>query len=151
MAYHLPSPQVYLTESWLKETDMDLVETVKRMMIPGKNFRTRPSGEYDTSTLRAPYKFIALMLNRIFGRAHQKIFKIEWIPVIYFVATQGTIFNWSNIVSNSLSACISVALGGVSQKRSDFWMSSIMIDCIMCTQSFPVWDVTGRRIEPQCT
>ena len=38
MAYHLPTPQVYLTESWLKEITMDLVETVKRMMIPGKNF-----------------------------------------------------------------------------------------------------------------
>ena len=51
MAYHLPSPQVYLMESWIKEEGLDLVETVKRMMIPGKNFRTRPSEEYDTSTL----------------------------------------------------------------------------------------------------
>ena len=51
MAYHLPPTQIYLTESWLKDTDMDLVETVKRMMIPGKNFRTRTLGEYDTSTL----------------------------------------------------------------------------------------------------
>ena len=51
MAYHLPSAQVYLTKSWLKETTMDLVETVKRMMIPEKKFRTRPFGEYDTSTL----------------------------------------------------------------------------------------------------
>ena len=67
MAYHLPSPQVYLTKSWLKEAGLDLVETVKRMMIPGKNFRTRPLREYDTSTLRAPYIFIALILNRIFG------------------------------------------------------------------------------------
>ena len=93
MAYHLPSPQFYLIESWLKEVGLDLVETVKRMMIPGKNFRTRPSGEYDTSTLRAPYRFIALMLNRTFGRANGKSFKIGWIPVIFFVATQGTIFN----------------------------------------------------------
>ena len=38
MEYHLPSPQVYLTEIWLKEIAMDLVETVKRMMILGKNF-----------------------------------------------------------------------------------------------------------------
>ena len=66
---------------------MDLVETVKRMMIPEKNFQTRPSRQYDTSTLRAPYRFIALMLNRIFGRAHGKSFKIGWIPVIFFVAT----------------------------------------------------------------
>ena len=38
MAYHLPPAQIYLTESWLKEIAMDLVEIVKRMMIPGKNF-----------------------------------------------------------------------------------------------------------------
>ena len=90
---------------------MDLVETVKRMMIPGKNFRTRPSGEYDTSTLQTPYRFIALMLNRIFGRAHGKNFQLGWIPIIFYVATQGTIFNWENIVSNSLSACIGFIFG----------------------------------------
>ena len=84
---------------------MDLVETVKKIMIPRKNFRTKPSAEYDTSTLRAPYRFIASMLNRIFGRANGKSFKIGWISVIVFVATQGTIFNWASIMSNSLSAC----------------------------------------------
>ena len=144
MAYHLPSPQTYLTEGWLKELGMDLVETVKKIMIPGKNFRTRPSREYETSTLHAPYRFIALMLNIIFGKANGKIFKMGWIPVIYFVATQGTIFNWANIVSNSLSSCISQTLGGVSQKKYEFYMSSILIDCILCTQSFPAlkfhWD-----------
>jgi len=72
---------------------MDLVEIVKRMMIPGKNFRTRPLGEYDP-LLWNPYRFIALMLNRIFGRAQGKIFKLGWIPIIFYVATQGTIFNW---------------------------------------------------------
>ena len=88
------------------------------MMITGKNFQTKPSREYDTSTLHTTYRFIALMLNRIFGRAHEKSFKIGWIPIIFYVATQGTIFNWSNIVSNSLPACISAAMGGVSQKKS---------------------------------
>ena len=38
LAYHLPEAQVYLTEDWLKEINLDLVETVKRMMIPGNNF-----------------------------------------------------------------------------------------------------------------
>ena len=38
MAYHLPPAQVYLTQSWLKEINLDLVETVKSMMIPGKKF-----------------------------------------------------------------------------------------------------------------
>ena len=43
LAYHLPPAKVYLTESWLKEINLDLVEIVKRMMIPGKKYRTRPS------------------------------------------------------------------------------------------------------------
>ena len=102
-----------MTEDWLKEIKMDLVETLKRMLIPGKKFRTRPTGEYDTANLRTPYRFIALMLNRIFRRAHGKRFKLEWVPIIFYVATQGTVFNWENIVSNSLSTCIASALGGV--------------------------------------
>ena len=67
----------------------------------------------------------------------EKVLKLGWIPIIYFVATQGTIFNWTSIVSNSLSSCISAVLGGVSQKKSEFYMSSILIDCILCTQPFP--------------
>ena len=105
-------------------------------MIPEKNFRTNPSGEYETAILHTPYKLIALMLSRIFRRANGKNFNIGWVPVIFFVATQGTIFNWENIVSNSFSTCISAAMGGLSQKKSEFYMSSVLIDCIFCTQSF---------------
>ena len=64
---------MYLTEDWLKAIKMDLVETLKRMLVPGKNFRTRPTREYDTATLRTPYRFIALIVNKIFRRAHSKI------------------------------------------------------------------------------
>ena len=117
MAYDLPSPQVYLAEIWLKETSMDLVEIVKRMMKPRKNFRTRPSEEYDTSTLRAPYRFIALIINRVFGRAHGKSFKIGWIPVIFFVATQGTIFNWEKYyIKQPLCMHISILRRGLSKE-----------------------------------
>ena len=83
MAYNLPTPQTYLTESWLKELNLDMVEIVKKMMILGKNFHTRPSGEYKTSTLRTPYRLLALILNRIFRRANGKNFKIGWVPVIF--------------------------------------------------------------------
>ena len=133
-----------MTEDWLKAIKMDLVETLKRMPVPRKKFRTRSIGEYDTATLRTPYRFISLMLNKIFGRAHGKSFKLEWVPIIFYVATQGTVFNWENIVFNILSACIASALGGVSQKRYEFYMSSILIDFILCNQSFSnlrcIWD-----------
>ena len=130
-------PQTYLTEGWLKDLDLDVLDNVKRMMVPENNFHTRPSGEYETANLRTPYRLIALMLNRIFGRANRKNFKLSCVPVIFFVATQGTIFNWENIVSNSLSTCICATVGGVSQKKSKFYMSLVLIDCILCTHPFP--------------
>ena len=49
MAYHPPSPYVYLMESWLKEVGMDLVETVKRMIIVKKQ-------EFISSTLTSGTK-----------------------------------------------------------------------------------------------
>ena len=43
-----------------------------------------------------------------------------------------------------MSACISAALGGVSQKKSEFYMIFILIDCILHNQPFPAlkyhWD-----------
>ena len=86
LAYHLPEVQIYLTEDWLKSIKMDLIERLKRMLMPRKFFRTRPTREYDTASLRTPYRFIALMLNRIFGRAHNKRFKLEWVSIIFYFA-----------------------------------------------------------------
>ena len=43
-AYHLPPAQVYLAESLLKEINLELVETVKRMMIPGRTFEPDHQG-----------------------------------------------------------------------------------------------------------
>ena len=89
LAYHLPEAQVFLSDDWLNSIRMDLVETLKRMLLQGKHYRYRVTSEYDTVNLRAPYRFIALMLNRVFGRAHGRLFKLEWIPIIFHVATQG--------------------------------------------------------------
>ena len=82
LAYHLPEPQVFLFDAWLDNIRMDLVETLKRMLLPGKLYRHRQNSEYDTASLRAPYRFVALMLSRIFERAHGRVFKLEWIPTL---------------------------------------------------------------------
>ena len=129
----MSTPQIYLTEEWLKSLKLDVMDNMRKMMILGKNFRTRPSREYEIAQLCTPYRLIALMLNKIFGHANRKNYKLSWVPVIFFVATQDTIFNWANIVSNSLSSCISATLGGVSQNKSEFYMRSFLIDCILCT------------------
>ena len=37
-AYKLPTPQTYLTEKWLKDLNLDVLDNVKRMMVLGENF-----------------------------------------------------------------------------------------------------------------
>ena len=39
MEYNLPTPQAYLTEIWLKELGLDLVETVKKDDDPRKKLQ----------------------------------------------------------------------------------------------------------------
>ena len=119
-------------------------------MVPGTQFRMKPSREYETANLRTPYRLLALMLNWIFGRANGKIYKISWVPLIYFVATKGSIFNWADIIANSLSSCISATLEGLMQRKSKFYMSSFLIDFIVCTHQFPIlnckWDKTKTPV-----
>ena len=35
-AYNISTPQIYLTEKWLKEIDFNIVDSVQRMMVPEK-------------------------------------------------------------------------------------------------------------------
>ena len=44
LAYHLPEAQVFVSDDWLNNIIMDLVETLKRMLLTGKHFRTRATG-----------------------------------------------------------------------------------------------------------
>ena len=55
--------QMYLIEKWLQELDLDIFDCIKKMMIHGKQFRTKPTREYETANLHTPYRLIALMLN----------------------------------------------------------------------------------------
>ena len=54
LAYHLPEPEVFVSNDWLSNVNMDLIETMKRMMLTGKHFRSRATNENDTEILRAP-------------------------------------------------------------------------------------------------
>ena len=39
LAYHLPEPQIFLSDALLDNIRMDLVETLKRMLLPGKLYQ----------------------------------------------------------------------------------------------------------------
>ena len=65
--YKLPPTQVMMTNDWIKGINIDLWVYAKRMVVPGKQLRYKESEEYESQSLRTPFKIISLMLNIIFG------------------------------------------------------------------------------------
>ena len=107
-----------MIDDWINSLSLDFFDCAKLMMIEGKQFRQKAYPEYETTSLRNPYRIIALMLNRIFGWANGKFYKLRWILLIHHVATQGTIFNWVDIIAKNLSSWIATAQGGMNQRKS---------------------------------
>ena len=67
LAYKLPLAQVMMKNDWIKGVNIDPLECAKKMIMPGKQLRQKTSGEYESPSLRTPFKIIALMFNIIFG------------------------------------------------------------------------------------
>ena len=82
-----------MTDEWVNKLDLDILECSKRMMIEGRQTHQKETRKYEPASLCPPYRVIALMLNRIFGQENGRLYKLSWIPLIYYVAFEGTIFN----------------------------------------------------------
>ena len=63
---------------------------------------------------------------------------------MYYVAMKGTIFNWDNIVANNLSTTIISSQEGLHQNKSEFYMGSFFIDCILCFRPFERLNYTWK-------
>ena len=106
------------------------------MVDEGKNFKHKQSGEYETTHLRTPFRIIALMIRKLYGRDNGKTYNFGWIPLIYYVAMEGTIFNWVDIATRNLAKCVKAAQEGLKQNKSEFFMSYFLIDCILYKHKF---------------
>ena len=144
-AYNFPVSEVNLTNDWINSLTIDYIGCAKMMMTKGKSFWHRESVEHETSSLRTPYRLVALMLNRIFGKDDVRFYKIGWIPLMYHVTMEGTIFNWVDIIANNLSSCISAAFRGLLQWKFEFYMGSFFIICILCLHPFKKFNCSWRR------
>ena len=105
-AYRFLISEVNMTTCWINRLTIDYVGCTRMVMEEGNSFRQRASREYETAGLRTSYRLAAPMLNGIFDRDDGIFYNIVWIPLIYHVTMEGTIFNWSYIFVNSLSSCI---------------------------------------------
>ena len=55
---------------------------------------------------------------------------------MYYVAMEGTVFNWDNIATKNLSKSIKAAQKGLKQRKSEFYMSSFLLDCVLYKHKF---------------
>ena len=63
--------------------------------------------------LRTPFRIIALLLSKMYGRADGKMYNIGWFPLMYYVAMEGTIFIWAYIATRNLAKCVKAAQEGL--------------------------------------
>ena len=139
-AYSLPEVEISVTTDWVKSTKFDYTTTVKGMMTEGKTFRHKQLGEYEKTNLQTPFRLIALMLSRLYGRCDGKTYIFGWTPLMYYVAMEGTVFNWVDISTKNLSKGIKAAQEGLKQSKLEFFMSSFLIDCILYKHRFEKLD-----------
>ena len=76
------------------------------------------------------------MLSRVYGRSNGKMYNFGWIPIMYYVAMEGTVFKWADIATRNLSKGIKEAHAGLKQSKSKSFMSSFLIDCILYRHRF---------------
>ena len=125
-----------MTKKWVKSLKLDYTTTDNMMMVEGKTFRNKQSGEYETTHLKTPYRLIVLLLNKIYGRADGRLYKFGWVALIYHIAMKGTVFNWADIIAKNLSTTIKVAQEGLHLSKSEFYMPSFLVDCILYHHRF---------------
>ena len=65
---NLPTPKISMKDDWINSLSLYFFDCVKWIMIIGNQFRQKSFGNFETTNLCTPYRPIALMLNKIFGR-----------------------------------------------------------------------------------
>ena len=82
-----------MTYEWVNKEDLNLLECAKKLMMEGRQVCQKETGKYESASLGPPFSIISLVLNRIFSCANGIMYKLCWIPLIYYVAFEGTILN----------------------------------------------------------
>lgn len=76
---------------------------------------------------------------RLYGKADCDVFYGTWVPLMYVVATQGIIFNWTSILSSSLRTNIVAAQSPPLEQPPEFYMSSYLLDVVCSRCHFEHW------------
>ena len=70
------------------------------------------------------------MMNCLYSRAYIDVFHGTWVPIMYAVATKGTVFNWASILASALRTNIATAKHPETDQPLEFYMASYLLNAV---------------------
>jgi hypothetical protein len=128
----------------------NLSDLIRDWVSHPAKFRVDSNGIYSVSSLEPPFRYIAMMACRLYGREDTTHFFLPWVPLIHTV-TEGLSFDWAKLLSDSLTSRITeYRAQKASGKATSFFMSAYIMDAICFMMPFPLmsWSWTPSSTEP---
>jgi hypothetical protein len=128
----------------------NLSDLIRDWVSHPAKFRADSNGIYSVSSLEPPFRYIAMMACRLYGREDTTHFFLPWVPLIHTVA-EGLSFDWAKLLSDSLTSRITeYRAQKASGKATSFFMSAYIMDAICFMTPFPLmsWSWTPSSTEP---
>lgn len=137
--YKLLEKQQTFNTTWLVGFTTPTKDILRDWWQDPEKFRVRTDQAYKTEGLCKVYQLIAVMMSQLYGKGERDVFFGTWVPLMYVVATQGTIFNWVSILSSSLRTNIATAKSPPLEQPPEFYMSSYLLDVVCSRCYFEHW------------
>jgi hypothetical protein len=156
--YKLPATSEYILgkeffeefkEKECIEFDKTLPGLIKDWVSRSSTFRVNNEGVYSISSLEPNYRYVAMIICRLFEAEDTAHFLVQWVPLIFRVA-EGSSFDWAKILSDNLFNKITeYQEQKAAGKPSRFYMSAYIMDAICALTPFPLmnwaWSPSGEK------
>jgi hypothetical protein len=92
-------------EKECEQYGINLSNLIRDWILHPAKFRADSNGIYSVSSLEPPFRYIAMMACRLYGREDTTNFFLPWVPLIHTVS-KGISFDWAKLLSDSLTSRI---------------------------------------------
>jgi hypothetical protein len=121
-----------------EQYDRNVSDLIRDWVSHPAKFRAYSNGIYLISSLEPPFKYIAMMACRLYGKEETTHFFLLWVPLIHTVV-EGFSFDWAKLLTDSLTNRITeYRAQKVSGKETLFFMSAYIMDAMCFMTPFPL-------------
>ena len=132
--YRLLDKEETFNTKWLSYFSVPMKDILMPWWQDLSKFQVKNDPVYRMKFLKKVYHLIAAMMNQLYGRPHNDTFLRTWVPIMYVVATRGTIFNWASFLASALKNNIHTTNYLEAYKQLEFYIASYPLNvvCARC-------------------